>query len=120
MIRSRIALLFALFASSITLLAQDPPKPMPGSEAKPVQEPPKPTDAKPAEPKAAPKPLALGDELPATLQLKDLDGTARSAADCKGKVTLINFYSIQCPVQAAWDDRLVALQKEFADKGVVF
>lgn len=120
MIRSRIALLFALFASSITLLAQDPPKPLPGSEAKPVQEPPKPTDAKPAEPKAAPKPLALGDALPATLQLKDLDGTARSAADCKGKVTLINFYSIQCPVQAAWDDRLVALQKEFADKGVVF
>jgi peroxiredoxin len=133
MIGSRIALVFALSTTSFALIAQDPPKPTPAQEVKPSEAKPneaKPSEAKPADAKAAegkpadaklaPKPIALGDVLPTTFQLKDLDGTVRSAADCKGKVTLINFYSIQCPVQAAWDDRLVALQKEFADKGVVF
>jgi peroxiredoxin len=129
---SRLVLSIAWSVCSFGLMAQDPPKPVtegkPIPEAKPAEA--KPADAKPADQKLADtkqadakpavKPLALGDVLPANFQLKDLQGNVHSAADCKGKITLINFYSIQCPVQAAWDDRLVALQKDFAEKGVVF
>lgn len=41
------------------------------------------------------------------------------AHEFMGKVTVVNFYSIQCPIQRAWDGRL-AIQKEFESQGVVF
>lgn len=73
---------------------------------------------KPAD--AAPKTLELGKRVDGTLILKDIDGKDVRAADLMGKVTVVNFYSIQCPVQAQWDNRLAAIQEDFADKGVVF
>lgn len=91
------------------------------TQDKPAQEPaPKaPTEAAPAE-KPTAKLLELGQRIDGELELLDIDGVAQRAKDLMGKVTVVNFYSIQCPVQAQWDERLAQIQKDFAEQGVVF
>lgn len=81
-------------------------------------------DAKPAAPAAqqatATKTLALGQRANGALTLPDIDGKTQNAHDLMGKVTVVSFYSIKCPVQAAWDQRLAQIQKDFEGQGVVF
>jgi len=90
-----------------TLLAQEP-----GKDAKPT---------KPAGEQApAAKTLQLGQRANGALTLPDIDGNAQKAHDLMGKVTVVSFYSIQCPVQADWDQRLAQIQKDFEGQGVVF
>ena len=88
----------------------------------PAKEPPKPAEkAEKQEPKTeAPKTLQLGARVDGKTTLTDIDGKPVMAHEFMGKVTVVNFYSIQCPVQAAWDSRLADLQKEFESQGVVF
>lgn len=121
--------LFPLFPATLlaaTLLAanlpaQEPkpaptPAPAPAPAAKPT------TDAAPADAKTAPKPklLELGGRIDGGLTLSDLDGAPVRAHDLMGTITVVNFYSIQCPIQAAWDQRLAQIQKDFAAQGVTF
>jgi hypothetical protein len=95
--------LFAL-SCGVPLVAQDPAKP-----------------AVPAASAAAPaKPLQLGARLDGSLTLLDLDGKPVKAHDQMGKITVVNFYSIQCPIQRAWDKRLAQIQQDFAAQGVQF
>ncbi len=76
---------------------------------------------RPAEPTPKePVVLQLGKRPDGDIALSDLDGTEFRAAQLMGKVTVVNFYSIQCPVQAAWDQRLAHLQRDFEEAGVVF
>lgn len=100
------ALLLASFAC-----AQEPP-----AGGQPVEK----SEAKPQEQKAVQQPLQLGDALPATFVLKDIDGVEHKAAGLKGKITVVDFFSITCHVHAAWNDRLAALQQDFASQGVSF
>jgi peroxiredoxin len=89
------------------LIAQEPDaKPAPASADKQEQE--------------APKTLQLGQRVNGATTLKDLDGKPLKAMELMGKVTVVNFYSIQCPIQRAWDKRLAEIQTEFAKEGVVF
>lgn len=67
-----------------------------------------------------PKTLALGMRVNGNTVLKDIDGNEHKAKSYQGKITVINFYSIQCPIQAGWDGRLAAIQREFGEQGVVF
>lgn len=99
-----------LFASLSTLLSAQEPV----TTAKP--------DAKPAEAtqKAEPKTLSLNTRANGGIVLKDIDGNEHKAKSYQGKITVVNFYSITCPIQAAWDDRLAAIQNEFSKKDVVF
>jgi peroxiredoxin len=85
-----------------------------------AQEPPQPPVEKPKEQVEAPKVLQLGQRVNGLTTLPDLDGTPVLARDLMGKLVVVNFYSIQCPVQRAWDQRLAAIQQDFAAKGVVF
>lgn len=110
---SQIALTLTL---SLPLLAQDPV---------PAKQPPKPapveaSDAKQNDNKPEKKVLALGQRLDGATTLTDIDGKTQKAKDLMGKLTVVNFYSIQCPIQRAWDDRLAALQTKYAAQGVVF
>ncbi len=123
-------------ATSLTLLAafannafaqepaKEPPKPAPAEKpADPTTG--KPTGDKPAtdQPKpdqGAPKVLQLGQRLDGNVTLLDIDGKSQKAHDLMGTVTVVSFYSIQCPVQAAWDRRLADIQKDFAAQGVTF
>jgi thiol-disulfide isomerase/thioredoxin len=67
-----------------------------------------------------PKTLELGKRVPGTMVLEDIDGNEHKAASFMGKVTVVNFYSIQCPIQADWDPTLAAIQKKYSESGVVF
>ncbi|MEY4830857.1 MAG: AhpC/TSA family, partial [Planctomycetota bacterium] len=100
----------SLLIVGAALVAQDTPPP--------AQEP-APKAEQPAE-KPAPKTLELGQRVNGGLTLLDIDGKEQKAMDLMGKVTVVNFYSIQCPVQAQWDERLAQIQKDFAEQGVVF
>lgn len=99
----------------LPLAAQEPPKPAP--DAKPPVEN-KQGDAKPKA--EAPKTLQLGQRVNGEITLLDLDGKTVKAHEQMGKLTVVSFYSIQCPIQAAWDQRLAQLQKDFEAKGVTF
>ncbi|HEX5054448.1 MAG TPA: redoxin domain-containing protein [Planctomycetota bacterium] len=83
----------------------------------PAQEP-APEPAKPAP--EQPKVLQLGDRVKGELALLDIDGVPQKAGSLMGKITVVNFYSIQCPIQAGWDQRLAQIQKDFEGDGVVF
>ncbi len=102
----------SFLALSAAGFAQDAPPQDPA-------QPPK-AEANAATEKPAPKTLELGQRIDGELSLRDIDGQEQKAKDLMGKVTVINFYSIQCPVQAQWDERLAQIQKDFAEQGVVF
>lgn len=106
---SKITLLSCL---CLPVVAQEPAKepPKPAPEQKQEQE----------KEKEAPKTLQLGQRVNGLVALNDLDGKPVKAGDHMGKVTVVSFYSIQCPIQAAWDNRLAQLQKDFEPQGVVF
>lgn len=112
------AVTFAVLSAA--LFAQEPtPSEKPAetpTEAPAKQEPKQDAEAKPEKPKT----LELGQRVDGEIVLKDIDGNEVRAKDLMGKVTVVNFYSIQCPVQAQWDERLAAIQKDFAEQGVVF
>jgi thiol-disulfide isomerase/thioredoxin len=79
---------------------------------------PVPADASTAKPAAAMK-LTLGSRLDGLTTLKDLDGNDHKAKSYMGKIVVVNFFSIQCPIQKAWDPTLTEIQTKYADK-VVF
>ncbi len=112
---TRLSLFVLLSFPASLLLAQEPtpttPKPaeLPKAEA-----------ASAEKPKAEqPKTLQLGSRVNGAMVLTDIDGKPQKAGELMGKITVVNFYSIQCPVQAGWDKRLATIQKDF-EKDVVF
>jgi len=111
---TQIIHLALLSCLSLPLLGQDPtpPKPSPA----PVQDP-APVEKKPVE---QPKVLQLGERINGEITLTDIDGRTQRAHDLMGSITVVNFYSIQCPIQANWDGRLAQIQKDFAEQGVNF
>src|SRR5260221_4964474 len=96
----------AVLASATLAFAQDP---QPVHVGPPV-----------VAPAAAPKTLALGMRVPAETVLVDIDGKEHRAADCKGKITVVNFYSITYPIMRGWEQRLAAIEQQYGKQGVVF
>jgi peroxiredoxin len=52
-------------------------------------------------------------------QLSDVSGTNRSLQSYSGKVVVLVFWSFKCPVSLAYNDRIEALQSNYAKKGVI-
>lgn len=69
--------------------------------------------------KEKPAVLALGGKIPANVALKTLDGKEQKlvAAD---KITVVNFWSITCPIMAGWEERMTAIYKKYEEQGVEF
>ncbi|MCA8965774.1 MAG: redoxin domain-containing protein [Planctomycetes bacterium] len=101
------------FSCLAAVLAAQDPTPVPA----PAKKPPEP---QPAVEASAPKTLALGQRLDGKLTLLDIDGKPQKAHDLMGQITVVNFWSLQCPVQADWNNRLADLQKQYGAKGVTF
>lgn len=76
------------------------------------------TPVSPAE--TAPKVLDLGQRPSGDITMTDLDGKTVKAKDLMGKIVVVNFYSIQCPIQRDWDARLAAIQVKHQKEDVVF
>jgi thiol-disulfide isomerase/thioredoxin len=62
---------------------------------------------------AEPRPMAPG------WQLRDVNGKQVDLADFKGKLVILDFWATWCPPCRAEIPGLVALQKKYADKGLV-
>ncbi len=62
--------------------------------------------------------MKLGDSAP-DFKLKGVDGKTHSLSDFKGAKALIVVFSCNhCPYVMAYEDRMVAIQKDYAAKGV--
>lgn len=64
--------------------------------------------------------IEVGATVP-DFRLKGIDGKQHSLPDLRGqKATVIVFSCNHCPYVRAWEDRLIALQRDFSAKGVRF
>ena len=61
------------------------------------------------------RPSALVD-----FSLPDLSGTQRKASEWQGKILIINFWATWCPPCRKEIPEFIALQEQYADKGVQF
>ena len=63
--------------------------------------------------------LNIGDAAPPWTGIVGTDDKPHGLADCKdAKLVVLVFTCNHCPVAQAYEDRLVAIQKEYKDKGV--
>jgi peroxiredoxin len=64
--------------------------------------------------------LNYGDQAP-DFQLKGVDGRIYKLSDYKGKKAVVVIFSCNhCPYVKAYEDRMIALAREYAPKGVQF
>lgn len=85
-----------------------------------AQEPGKPEKAAAKDAGTAKKTFAVGSDVDATISLTDITGKTHTLKEHQGKVVVIDFWSIQCPVSQAYEKRLKKLHEDYASKGVVF
>lgn len=63
--------------------------------------------------------LDVGDKAPAWKDLRGTDDNEHSLADLrKAKAVVVVFSCNHCPVAQSYEERLIAFQKEYKDKGV--
>ncbi len=64
------------------------------------------------------KAVGIGRPVP-DFKLAGLDGKTVSLSESRGKIVMIHFWSATCPFVLRYDDRLKAIPKDYADRGVV-
>src|SRR6267154_6481176 len=52
--------------------------------------------------------------------VQDLDGKSVSFAALRGPITVVTFVSVQCPASNGYNQRMIALYKDYAPKDVKF
>src|SRR5260370_2081752 len=52
--------------------------------------------------------------------VQDLDGKSVSFATLRGPITVVTFVSVQCPVSNGYNQRMIALYKDYTAKDVKF
>ncbi len=63
--------------------------------------------------------LAIGQPAP-DFSLPDLRGQSHTLKDQRGKITVVAFLSVQCPISNAYNERIRALAEDYAKQGVTF
>src|SRR5579864_6982545 len=53
-------------------------------------------------------------------QVQDLDGKSVSFSALRGPITVVTFIATQCPVSNAYNQRMIALYKDYTSKDVKF
>jgi thiol-disulfide isomerase/thioredoxin len=72
------------------------------------------------------KPFAIGDKIDPKIALKDVDGKTwtlgdfQKTAEHEGKVVVLDFWSIACPVSVGYETRIKKLAADCQKDGVVF
>src|SRR5438874_6631936 len=64
--------------------------------------------------------LAVGAKAPAFVLTNAVDGKTVTFAPGDGKLSVVVFTCNQCPYAKAFEDRIVALGREYAKRGVTF
>ncbi len=63
--------------------------------------------------------LSVGDDAPAWVNLPGIDGNKYSLGDCKDKKAVVVVFTCNsCPYAVDVEDRLIALHKKYAERGV--
>jgi thiol-disulfide isomerase/thioredoxin len=94
------------FAGALAL-AQESPKAPAGAQAAPG-----------SQEKA--KPYEVGAEVDPELSFVDLEGKKHHLKEYLGKIVVLDFWSIQCPVSQGYEARFKKLFADYAKKGVTF
>jgi peroxiredoxin len=63
--------------------------------------------------------LSIGQSAP-DFNLPDLRGQSHTLKEQRGKITVIAFLSVQCPISNAYNERIRALAEDYAKQGVAF
>jgi thiol-disulfide isomerase/thioredoxin len=64
-------------------------------------------------------PVQVGSVVPNDVVLTGIDGKTHTLGDYRGKVVFLHFWSIVCPYEKLAEPKCIALEKEYAGKGVV-
>jgi len=114
-----LALLPILSLTAFPAHAQDKGKKTPPPSQQPPAKKPesKPAEKKPAE--ASHKPGSVGSEVDAAITLNDTTGKAHAFKDYRGKVMVIDFWSMD-PTSEGYSKRVSEMADELGKKGVVF
>ena len=64
--------------------------------------------------------IAVGSEVPGKIALADIKGTHHQLAQYRGKVVVLDFWSIDCPWSQGYEARLKRLHEKYSGKDVVF
>jgi peroxiredoxin len=105
-----------LMALVVTPAFAQSKKTPPPSQQPPAKKPePKPAEKKPEAHKAT----GVGSELDASITLNDAAGKAHAFKDYRGKVVVVDFWSMD-PASEAYSKRLTEMADELGKKGVVF
>ena len=64
--------------------------------------------------------VALGKKVTGKIVLADIDGEEHELFDLEDKITVVNFWSITCPIMQGWEDRMSAIHEQYSKKGVQF
>lgn len=67
-----------------------------------------------------PKLVELGQKLPRPISLPNIDGEVTRSGSLLGRIVVVNFWSITCPIMKGWESRLSAIHSEYSDKDVAF
>lgn len=70
--------------------------------------------------KDRPKTFQVGQEIDAKIALADIQGAQHNLAQYRGKIVVLDFWSIDCPWSVGYEARLKRLHGTYAAKGVVF
>jgi len=66
------------------------------------------------------KAFAIGDEVDAAIALRDIAGKVHTLKDYRGKIVVLDFWSIKCPWSIGYENRFKAFYKEYQGKDLVF
>jgi peroxiredoxin len=104
---------------SILALAATPAFAQSGGKKPPPPPPPKKTDPKPPEKKPEAKKTGIGSEVDGAISLNDASGKAHAFKDYRGKVVVVEFWSMDAASEA-YTKKVNTLADDLGKKGVVF
>jgi thiol-disulfide isomerase/thioredoxin len=64
--------------------------------------------------------IAVGSEVPGRITLADIKGNEHQLAKYRGKIVVVDFWSIDCPWSVGYEARLKRLHEKYSAKDVVF
>jgi thiol-disulfide isomerase/thioredoxin len=66
------------------------------------------------------KPYALGDKIDGSIALRDIDGKLHELKSYRGKILVLDFWSVRCPWSIGYEERFKAFHEKHVGKDLAF